>query len=664
MRGIYLCIVLLAFGSVLHSQETEEIQHNSPDIESMMENSSDDGTGKSATLDQLEYYRTTPVNINAASFQELTEVPFLPACLAVKILFLRDSLGNLSLPDLRLIPGMDEQTLGRISPFVTFAAPKTRTKLPALGDSLSSLTIRSRGSVDLQPQKPFLDGEYSGSRVAEYHRLVINTPQWSGGVLYDKDAGEACDAGFVSGYIGFENEGIVKKFVAGDYTLNSGEGLTLSSFRSSSKGGNALYQIKATGRTIVPHLATDEFHYFQGAAATMDIYPLEVTLFFSRKAVAATLDSAGAITSFYTSGLFRSQTEMAKRNAANETVIGGIAACEIGRTNRVGLSAFETRYDKQVDIQSPFVYCGKSILAVGANADFVFDSFTLFGEAAGNSRDSQSGVAGLIYQVSKRLSLSSQVRSYSSRYANPYAYGFGEQNGVVNGESGHYLGMEYRVSNGIKISTSYDEFSLPSSGTFTNTGNEYIVRCEGAIAKSVTMLIQFKDNAKTEENVLNDGKPDQQKVLEVRNQENLRASCSFTLNKWTEFVQRVEMTTVSYSISHNQEDGVLMFTELNLSSPQSRFYGTTRMVFFETQSYDSRLYEYEGDVRGGYSFPPLYGKGSRWYIVAGCKVFPHVELSCKYSETFQTGAASIGTGNSEIIGPLDNRVTLQMDVRL
>ncbi len=457
MKIVILWIALLLPWSLVHPQEAGDVPRSSPDFESAMENTSDDGTGKSATLDELEFYRMHPININTASFQELTEVPFLPAALAIRILFLRDSLGCLSFSDLRLIPWMDEQTLALISPFITFVAARMRTGSTGSNDSITSVSFRSRGIVDLQPRKPFLDGEYLGSRVAEYDRLVINTPRWSGGVLYDKDAGELLDAGFVSGYVGFENDGIVKKFVAGDYTVNSGEGMTLSSFRSSSKGGSALYQIKATGRTIVPHLATDEFHYFQGAAATMEIYPIALTLFFSHKAVAASLDSGGVITSFYTSGLFRSQTEMEKKNAANETVIGGIVAFCIGSTNSIGVSAFRTQYDKQLAIQSPFFLYGKTISAVGANADFVFDSFTLFGELAENLRDSQSGVAGFIYQVSKRLSLSGQLRSYSNEYGNPYAYGFGEQNGVVNGENGRYLGMEYRPSNKTKISASYDE---------------------------------------------------------------------------------------------------------------------------------------------------------------------------------------------------------------
>ena len=125
---------------------------------------------------------------------------------------------------------------------------RPRRNSSALGDSLAAMSFRSRGSVDIHPQKQFLDGEYSGSPLAQYDRLEIRTPRWSGGILFDKDAGESLNAGFVSGYVGLDNDGIVRKFIAGDYTINNGEGLMLSSSRSSSKGGNALSQIKATGK--------------------------------------------------------------------------------------------------------------------------------------------------------------------------------------------------------------------------------------------------------------------------------------------------------------------------------------------------------------------------------------------------------------------------------
>ena len=56
---------------MLYSQDSAHVPEVSPDFESMMENAADDGTGKSATLDELEYYRMNPVDVNTASFQDL-----------------------------------------------------------------------------------------------------------------------------------------------------------------------------------------------------------------------------------------------------------------------------------------------------------------------------------------------------------------------------------------------------------------------------------------------------------------------------------------------------------------------------------------------------------------------------------------------------------------
>ena len=352
-----------------------------------------------------------PVDVNTASFQDLASVPFLPEPAAVRILFLRDSLGILTPADMHLIPGMDVQTVSRVLPYISFTSGRRLTSVPALGDSATAMLFRTRGSVDIHPQKQFLDGEYSGSPLAQYDRLEIRTQRWSGGILVDKDAGEPWNAGFVSGYVGLDGDGIVKKFVAGDYTINNGEGLMLSSLRSSSKGGNVLSEIKARGRTIVPHLAADEYHYFQGAAATIELNPASVTIFLSRKAVSAALDSTGSVTSFYSSGLFRSQAEIEKKDAVDETAMGGIMDVRIGGTSTVGVSACKTLYDKQVAVQSPYALNGNGFSAIGAHSDFVFDSFTMFGEIAGNTIDIRSGLVGCIFEISKRLSLSVQLRS-------------------------------------------------------------------------------------------------------------------------------------------------------------------------------------------------------------------------------------------------------------
>lgn len=664
MKKFIVCVFSLILISEALGQEKDEVPHDSPQLELLLENNPDDVTEKSSTLDAMEHYRSNPININTATIQELTEVPFLSSIVARKIISLRDSLGGLSYVDLRAIPELDGQAMALVSQFFTFGEDaRGPTSLHDLRES-SKISFRSRVTSDLQLRKGFRQGDYFGNTFRHYQRLELIAAQARGGILYDKDAGERFSDGFVSGYVGFEDVGIVKRLVIGNYTLNAGEGLTISGFRSSSKGGDALLQIKSTGRTIVPHLSTDEFHYFQGFAATADFYPLALTVFLSKKKTDAAIDSNNSIKSFYTSGLFRSPTELVKRNVVEETTAGVIANIRLGQMHRCGAVILRSRFDKSIVPQLPRNPQSSDVSALGANANFAFDSFSTFGEIAGNSWESRSAVVGFIYQVSRRLSVASQVRAYANDYTNSFAYGFGERNGTVNGESGRYLGLEYRPLNEIKISLCFDEFSLPEIGEFTKTGSEYVLRYEHTITKSLRASIQYKRKSKVQENSLLDENQESARTAQARHQETIRASLTYAINKRMELRERIEWTHVGYSVSRTNEQGMLMFAELRWTLPSPRLFGKARFAIFDTHSYDSRLYELEGDVRGGYSFPALYGRGIRWYIVFGCKVLEQAEISFKYSETLKSGATTLGSGDSEIIGPLDNRVTFQLDVVL
>lgn len=664
MKMFIVCLFSLFLFEAAEGQETEELSHNSPPLEQLLENNPDDDAEGSSALDALEFYRSNPIDINTATFQELTEVPFLSSIVAGKIISLRDSLGGLSIVGLRAIPELDGQTIALVSQFFTFGKDARGPTSSVESTASSRISFRSRGTSDLQLRKAFREGDYFGNKFRQYHRLKFIAARAGGGILYDKDAGEKFSDGFVSGYIGFDDVGIVKKLVIGNYTVNAGEGLTISGFRSSSKGGDALLQIKSTGRTIVPYLSTDEFHYFHGVAATTDFYPLALTVFLSKKRTGATIDSSNTVRSFYASGLFRSRTELEKKDVVEERAAGIVANIRVGRMHRLGAAILRSRYNKNIETQSSRNSRGSDISAVGANANLAFESFSAFGELAGNSWESRSAVVGFIYQVSRRLSVASQVRSYANDYANSFAYGFGEQNGTVNGESGRYFGLAYRPLNGIKISLYFDEFTLPEIGKFTATGSEYIVRYEHTVTKSLSAFVQYKKKSKVQENSLLYANHELERILQARHQESLRASMTYSINKWMELSQRIEWTRVGYSVSPTNERGMMMFAELTWSFPSTRLFGNARFAIFDTHSYDSRVYEFERDVRGGYSFPALYGRGIRWYIVFGCKMLGHTEISFKYSETLKSGTATLGSGDSEIIGPLDNRVTFQLDVVL
>jgi hypothetical protein len=59
----------------------------------------------------------------------------------------------------------------------------------------------------------------------------------------------------------------------------------------------------------------------------------------------------------------------------------------------------------------------------------------------------------------------------------------------------------------------------------------------------------------------------------------------------------------------------------------------------------------------------LYGKGTRWYLLARYSLFNYLELQAKYAETYQEGVKSIGSGNDLINGNINNKLNLGLEVR-
>jgi hypothetical protein len=58
----------------------------------------------------------------------------------------------------------------------------------------------------------------------------------------------------------------------------------------------------------------------------------------------------------------------------------------------------------------------------------------------------------------------------------------------------------------------------------------------------------------------------------------------------------------------------------------------------------------------------MYGKGIRWYLIIKYKPLKFLTLSTKYSETYKPDETSLSSGDNEIMGNIDNRISLQIDL--
>ena len=150
------------------------------------------------------------------------------------------------------------------------------------------------------------------------------------------------------------------------------------------------------------------------------------------------------------------------------------------------------------------------------------------------------------------------------------------------------------------------------------------------------------------------------RVIVDRAQQKYRVTGSYQVTPRVRVKGRVELTHVAYNLLSRSERGYLLYQDLQYKVSKEISLDA-RLIFFHTDSYDSRLYEYESDLRGVFSNPSLYGRGRRWYLVARYNIAGLLALSAKYSETQKEGVTALGSGSTEIQGDLDNRLAVQID---
>jgi hypothetical protein len=134
----------------------------------------------------------------------------------------------------------------------------------------------------------------------------------------------------------------------------------------------------------------------------------------------------------------------------------------------------------------------------------------------------------------------------------------------------------------------------------------------------------------------------------------------YNVSKKIRFKERFEINNFILEDLNTDEQGILFFQDIRIMLfNQITFSG--RITFFKTDSFNSAVYAYENDIQGMYSNSALYGEGIKWYFLFRYNPLKNIAVSCKYSELYKPREKSLYTGDEEITGNLDNRLSMQLD---
>ncbi|HEX8329828.1 MAG TPA: helix-hairpin-helix domain-containing protein [Hymenobacter sp.] len=647
----------------------------------------------------LQYY-TTPINLNLATREELRALLLLSENQITTLLRHRETNGELlSVYELQSIEGYDLRTINRILPFVSVLSSSANGSRGSLWQRIAAednnaLYLRyERVLQERQGYTPptIFQGRPTTRYLGSPDKMLIryrvsHSKDFSLGFSMEKDAGEQLTwnpkngqfgADYVSAHFLLQERGRLKALALGDYQLQFGQGLLLSSGLGVGKGAETITTLRRSSVGVRAYSSLLENTFFRGGAATVQVAPtVQATAFASHKNVDANLQqSIDSLAQFdeFTSGLLytgfhRTASELANRHELAETIGGG----NVGYTSRngnlaLGATGVFTHYGtpllKRAEPYNRFEFSGKENLAVGLHYSYVWRNLLLFGETARTTGGGLGTVNGLLASLGPTVDAALLVRHYDPTFHTLYGNAFSENTRNIN-ETGVYLGLKIRPVAKWEISAYYDQFRFPwlrYRASAPTDGHDALVRLAYTPSKTSVLYVQLRQRLKPRDLPSGDEVrpvplPGEQLRQSILFYYNTAASANLGLRTRVQASRLRDDTGLAWRAGYvlAQDVGYQVNRTLKL---------TARYSLFDADDYDTRQYVYEQDVLLAVSLPALYGQGTRIYGIAEIRVNRAITLWLRYAETRYRNQQTVGTGLEEITGPLRGEVKAQMRVK-
>ncbi len=594
-------------------------------------------------LQELGELRRRKIPVNTATPGDLLQLPFLSAGEAEAIVDFRERRGPISsLKELREAVGAE--TAERIAPFLRFdlLEPKAPPKKNTFGGSWYGRYFR-----EIPEREGITEGKYAGENYKLYNRLTVGIGDVEVKGVMEKDIGEPDIDDFSSLSVAYAGEGFVRELIAGNYTVNAGQGLLFGQSRYLSKGVDPL-GVKLPGRLLKPYASSAENGFMQGAAATVANGPFRLTAFYSDNRIDASTDD-GTVTTIRTSGYHRTESEIEHHDNVSERVAGlnvryavdaGAVSGIVGGTwagYRYGMPLEENDGEE-----------GWKNMA-GVEADLLVGRVNLFGEAAFAGRDGElSWICGAGFPLSPDIRTVLAVRDYHPRFFSPFAGAFAERADDGANEEGYYVGIEARLSKAFRLSAYYDVFRFPELSRYyglSSTGDEAKVFLSWRQSPSLTLELLLQNQYKEESRKLSDDSGLQYYTPVPFVSNRARLDLLAKLDKDLTLKTRGEIKLVEGEYPDNTEHskGWLVYEQASWRTGSLSL--VARYSRFHTENYDSAIYVYENDLPLVFNLKSYYGRGEAFFALLGLEIMKNFDLSARYEKAWYANREAYGSGN-------------------
>ncbi|MEM6642672.1 MAG: helix-hairpin-helix domain-containing protein [Bacteroidota bacterium] len=530
---------------------------------------------------------------------------------------------------------------------------------------LDTLLIRdTEGTViDTTTNAP---SRYLGSPSKIYGRFrTSRRDDFSLGFTFEKDAGERFSFDedqlgfdFYSWHLLFENKLGFEKIILGDYQLQVGQGIIFGAGFNPGKGAETVNTSKRATVGLRPYTSILESGFFRGIGLTKKVRNFEFTGFFSATPRTANVridssdfslifsegsQSLSTLTSdpsqlfeqefansIINSGLHRTQSELERRNSIREVSLGGVATFQPDRRLLLGVSALQSKFSvplgRSPNNYNQFEFRGDFNRVASVFANYTWQNFAFFGEAARSSSGGIGAIGGFMSSLSAIVDLALIFRNYDKDFHSFYGNAFSENTRNIN-ERGTYWGVSIKPNRKQRLNFYYDRFRFPWLRFRTeapSVGNEWLIRYSHYPSRKITMYAQVRQQTRQvtlpAENL---------SVLTDQQRYNYLFNIDYSLLAGLQLKTRVQGSRQAQG--DQRTNGFAIIQDVNFQLWKLRFH--TRTALFETDDFANAQYAFENDVLYAFSIPAYNGSGIRNYIMVRYNISGNLSCWIRYART-------------------------------
>ncbi|MDR1864487.1 MAG: hypothetical protein LBR08_02845 [Bacteroidales bacterium] len=677
IKNIRIVLLALLFSARVTAQaDHERLQTILTDIVSQSEEEQD----TEQWFEQLETLSEHPVHINQASHDELKRLFWLTEFQINSLFDHVNTKGSvLSHYEIAYLYGFTPELVQSMLPFISLETKQEVTKFDlrrAFRYGKHKLITGAQST--LQPQEGYarpdsVENRYRGSPLKTSLRYSFSyADRLYFGITAEKDAGEAFFKGnnpagfdFYSMHFQLNTKGRLKNLVLGDFRADFGQGLTLWSGMNYGKTAMLMNAVRYNER-LRRYASADENRFLRGAGFTLAFNPVDVTVFYSRKPIDASVsetdenEKALSATAFPNTGYHRTTGEIAQKDRATEQITGIHAA--VTRINwHVGVTAVDYRYDVALnprqDIYRHFAFSGKSNSNYSIDFRFRSGAAVFYGEQALSGNGAFGGIYGSQMLIGEHLVANVLYRRYAKDFHALYGNALGE-NTRNNNEEGFYMGGSLDMGGQWRFAAYWDIFRFPWLRYRTDApsfGQDVFVQTDYVPSGNTKIYCQLRYKEK-EENLSGSmvsatgavRTASAKMVFAHRITENISIGNHLEIKNF-----RKEQTAGNgYFLSQD------LHAVMTVAGQDLQIH--CRYAFFDTDDYNTRIYTYENDMLYAFGIPAFYERGTRVYLLLRYAPGKHLDFRVRFAATHYTDRTSIGSGLDEIQGNRRSEMKVQM----